>query len=73
MKLRQYIPIYFVALVTSCALSAQVSHDAEDKFIAHTAKTNTTISITEPPMHPVRAMAEWEEIAAIAITWSAFW
>lgn len=32
-----------------------------------------TIGITQPPSSPVRAMAEWEELEAIAIAWSAFW
>ncbi|MFK7933337.1 MAG: agmatine deiminase family protein [Saprospiraceae bacterium] len=32
-----------------------------------------TIGITQPPSSPVRAMAEWEELASVAITWSAFW
>lgn len=34
---------------------------------------SNTIGITQPPSAPVRAMAEWEELEAIAITWSAFW
>ncbi|MCS7035824.1 MAG: agmatine deiminase family protein [Saprospiraceae bacterium] len=28
---------------------------------------------TSPPPRPVRAMAEWEELQAIAITWRGFW
>ncbi|MCB9284430.1 MAG: agmatine deiminase family protein [Lewinellaceae bacterium] len=28
--------------------------------------------ITDPPPYPVRAMAEWEEIQALAVTWTSF-
>jgi len=43
--------------------------DSEDTVVYALLNTN----ITDPPQEPVRAMAEWEELQAIALAWSSQW
>ncbi|MCC6727695.1 MAG: agmatine deiminase family protein [Saprospiraceae bacterium] len=39
---------------------------------AHSNETTSPLAIFSPPPYPVRYMAEWEELQAIAITWKNY-
>lgn len=75
--MRIAIQILFLALLVNEVMVAQNGHHTVDvdyqapgqhsweAFVS----SNSLVNIEEPPPHPVRMMAEWEELQALAISW----
>ena len=78
MKMRITAPLLFLLFCLSWSTTAQVKDHYLPKDTGPSIDVfgNSTLrspGITEPPDFPVRAMAEWEEIQAIAIAYDRSW
>lgn len=69
--MRWCIYILTIGLLWPTPIVAQ--SDEQDDRDTLTTSSLTNYVITHPPDVPVRAMAEWEELQAIAIAWSSQW
>jgi agmatine deiminase len=56
-------------LLLNISLSAQIVPLLADLSLTGVPKNAAPENYEQPPMSPVRAMAEWEEIQALAISW----
>jgi agmatine deiminase len=71
--------LLFAALVTGTLHAQAQSHGlpagfapGEQALLGHYSAPRSTAAYTAPPALPVRAMAEWEEIDYLVITWTSY-
>ena len=72
------LPFFILLYIFSSAQSGSPTHrmDANERLLMpdylRYARTSSSQGFLTPPLSPVRASAEWEEIDALMITWTSY-